>query len=205
MDFRTQLNQLYEYIHYQEGKIANFEKLIEKLSNEIQTLKEKPPINVEKIEYKFDQLKIERLDGTLNIGLSPTDLGNIEDMGLPAAQAPTPPPFFNAPEFKSQAAGRIQQYLNENLKELIQDTENQLNMRLTQDYHDFIYQDLTGQIPQRVDHYIQMLSNQNLSNVTEDQISNQIFDQMKADIQQAVFMFLSKLPKTMNGGNQNGN
>ena len=204
MDFRTQINQLYDYIRYQESKIAKFEKLIENLSSEIQTLKEKPPINVEKIEYKFDQLKIERLDGTLNIGLNPSDLGNIEDLGLPAAQATPPPPFLNTPAFKSAAAGRIQQYLNENLESLIHDTENQLNMRLTQDYHDFIYQDLTGQIAQRVDHYINMLSGQNLNSMTEEQISNQIFDQMKGDIQQAVFMFLSKLPKTMNGGKQDG-
>jgi spore germination protein PC len=204
MDFRTQINQLYDYIRYQENKIAKFEKLIENLSSEIQTLKEKPPINVEKIEYKFDQLKIERLDGTLNIGLNPSDLGNIEDLGIPAAQASSAPPFLTAPAFKSTATSRIHQYINEQLECIIHDTENQLGIKLTHEYHDFIYHDLVGQIPQRVDHYINMLSGQNLSNMTEEQISNQIFEQMKGDIQQAVFMFLSKLPKTMNGGKQDG-
>jgi spore germination protein PC len=204
MDFRTQINQLYDYIRYQENKIAKFEKLIENLSSEIQTLKEKPPINVERIEYKFDQLKIERLDGTLNIGLNPSDLGNIEDLDIPAGQTPSPPPYFTTPAFKSAATSRIRQYINEQLEGLIHDTENQLGMKLTQEYHEFIHHDLVGQIPQRVDHYINILSGQNLSNMTEEQISNQIFDQMKGDIQQAVFMFISKLPKTMNGGKQDG-
>ncbi len=38
---------------------------------------------MEKIEYKFDQLKVESLDGTLNIGLNPSNLKEtIEDLAV---------------------------------------------------------------------------------------------------------------------------
>ena len=63
--------------------------MINKLSKEIDALKDKPPINVERLEYKFDQLKIEKLDGTLNIGINPADLNNIEDMEIPTPQNAT--------------------------------------------------------------------------------------------------------------------
>ena len=35
------------------------------------------------MEYKFDQLKVETLEGTLNIGLNPSDLQGIEDFSVP--------------------------------------------------------------------------------------------------------------------------
>ena len=35
------------------------------------SLKEAPSTKIDRIEYKFDQLKIETLEGTLNIGLNP--------------------------------------------------------------------------------------------------------------------------------------
>jgi len=37
---------------------------------------------LEKIEYKFDQLKVETLEGTLSIGLSPTELAK-HDVEIP--------------------------------------------------------------------------------------------------------------------------
>lgn len=55
---------------------------LKRLKDELAELKNKPPIHVDKIEYKFDQLKVESLDGTLNIGLNPTDLNNIDEFAV---------------------------------------------------------------------------------------------------------------------------
>ena len=40
------------------------------------------------LEYKFDQLKVETLEGTLNIGLNPSDLQGIEDFSIPSKNGP---------------------------------------------------------------------------------------------------------------------
>lgn len=58
-------------------------KKVNDLSQELTTMRDTPKINVEKIEYKFDQLKVESLDGTLNIGLNPNSLKEtIEDLAV---------------------------------------------------------------------------------------------------------------------------
>ena len=50
------------------------------MEQKITELQSRPSVHVEKLEYKFDQLKVEKLEGTLNIGLNPTDLQG--DRGL---------------------------------------------------------------------------------------------------------------------------
>ena len=42
------------------------------------------------MEYKFDQLKVETLEGTLNIGLNPSDLQAIEDFSVPNGKGKGP-------------------------------------------------------------------------------------------------------------------
>ena len=70
------LQQLHSIVMKQENKILHLEKAIFQLNKEIQELKQKPAIHVDKMEYKFDQLKVETLEGTLNIGLNPSDSSN---------------------------------------------------------------------------------------------------------------------------------
>ena len=74
--------QLQRYLEAQDKRILQLEQEIKHLTEEISLLKNKPPIHVEKIEYKFDQLKVESLDGTLNIGLNPNDLNNIDEFAI---------------------------------------------------------------------------------------------------------------------------
>ncbi|MCM3238065.1 spore germination protein GerPC [Heyndrickxia oleronia] len=202
IDYNGHIQKLYQYIQYQQKKLSQFEKMINKLSKEIDALKDKPPINVERLEYKFDQLKIERLDGTLNIGINPADLNNIEDMEIPTPQMQ--PNFITNPAFKQSLLGRLGQYISKDVNSVIHDTEQQLGYRLDTKYRDFIIEDLQKQLPQRVDYFINILAGENHGNVTQEELLNQVFARLKADIDQAVYMFISKLPNNMNGDEQNG-
>ncbi|MCI1592955.1 spore germination protein GerPC [Heyndrickxia oleronia] len=202
IDYNGHIQKLYQYIQYQQKKLSQFEKMINKLSKEIDALKDKPPINVERLEYKFDQLKIERLDGTLNIGINPADLNNIEDMEIPTPQMQ--PNFITNPAFKQNLLGRLGQYISKDVNSVIHDTEQQLGYRLDTKYRDFIIEDLQKQLPQRVDYFINILAGENHGNVTQEELLNQVFARLKADIDQAVYMFISKLPNNMNGDEQNG-
>jgi len=69
-----------------EMKVAACEKKLFEFENEHSTDHQQM---IHKIEYHFDQLKIEHLNGTLHIGLSPSDLKNIENFedDLPMTQA----------------------------------------------------------------------------------------------------------------------
>lgn len=202
IDYNGHIQKLYQYIQYQQKKLSQFEKMINKLSKEIDALKDKPPINVERLEYKFDQLKIERLDGTLNIGINPADLNNIEDMEIPTPQMQ--PNFITNPAFKQNLLERLGQYISKDVNSVIHDTEQQLGYRLDTKYRDFIIEDLQKQLPQRVDYFINILAGENHGNVTQEELLNQVFARLKADIDQAVYMFISKLPNNMNGDEQNG-
>ncbi|MBU5211809.1 spore germination protein GerPC [Heyndrickxia oleronia] len=202
IDYNGHIQKLYQYIQYQQKKLSQFEKMINKLSKEIDALKDKPPINVERLEYKFDQLKIEKLDGTLNIGINPADLNNIEDMEIPTPQMQ--PNFITNPAFKQNLLGRLGQYISKDVNSVIHDTEQQLGYRLDTKYRDFIIEDLQKQLPQRVDYFINILAGENHGNVTQEELLNQVFARLKADIDQAVYMFISKLPNNMNGDEQNG-
>ncbi|KQL55015.1 hypothetical protein AN964_16895 [Heyndrickxia shackletonii] len=204
VDIHAYIQQLYQYIHHQEKKISRFEKMLKELKKEVEALKEKPPINVERLEYKFDQLKIEKLDGTLNIGLNPADLTEtIEDMDIPQNN-PHNPPIVSDPDFRQELISKLNHYAGNDIHMVINDTEQQLGMTLDQQYQDFIIDDLQKQIPQRVDHYLNILAGQNLGNTSKEDLLNQVYQKMKADIDQAVFMFISKLPNNLNGGNSNG-
>ncbi|GIN37942.1 spore germination protein GerPC [Heyndrickxia sp. FSL K6-6286] len=202
IDYNGHIQKLYQYIQYQQKKLSQFEKMINKLSKEIDALKDKPPINVERLEYKFDQLKIEKLDGTLNIGINPADLNNIEDMEIPTPQMQ--PNFITNPAFKQNLLDRLGQYISKDVNSVIHDTEQQLGYRLDTKYRDFIIEDLQKQLPQRVDYFINILAGENHGNVTQEELLNQVFARLKADIDQAVYMFISKLPNNMNGDEQNG-
>jgi len=74
--------QLNAYIQWQYRKLQELERQIGELRVELETLKRQRTTTVERIEYKFDQLKIERLEGTLHIGISPDVGKSIEDFTI---------------------------------------------------------------------------------------------------------------------------
>lgn len=78
------MQQLYHQIYILQQQLAQcmdrLGKIEQKLDDESNEQRSPSTIHIEKIEYKFDQLKVETLEGTLSIGLSPTELAkhNVE-------------------------------------------------------------------------------------------------------------------------------
>ncbi|MEC0225979.1 spore germination protein GerPC [Paenibacillus alba] len=71
--------QLSAYIEMQKQRIDKLEETVAKLQTDLTAMKDQKRFHIDKIEYNFDQLKVEKLDGTLTIGISPSALDNIED------------------------------------------------------------------------------------------------------------------------------
>jgi spore germination protein PC len=84
--------QLSAYIEMQKQRIDKLEQYIDKLEQTVSTLqkdlkslKDEKRFHIDKIEYNFDQLKVEKLEGTLTIGISPSSLDNIDDLSVNGA------------------------------------------------------------------------------------------------------------------------
>lgn len=71
----TWVAQVQQTLRHQQEQIAMLQKRVDMLMAQVQTATAKPTYHIDKIEYQFDQLKIEKLDGTLNIGIQPSGDG----------------------------------------------------------------------------------------------------------------------------------
>ncbi|KQX60785.1 MULTISPECIES: spore germination protein GerPC [unclassified Paenibacillus] len=77
--------QVSAYIEMQKQRIDTLEQTVSKLQTDLNALKNQKGVHIDKIEYKFDQLKVEKLDGTLTIGISPSLLDQIDDLSVNGA------------------------------------------------------------------------------------------------------------------------
>ncbi|MCA1062002.1 spore germination protein GerPC [Rossellomorea sp. AcN35-11] len=191
--------QLYQYIEMLNTKIVALEKKVNQLSQELTTLRDSPKINVEKIEYKFDQLKVESLDGTLNIGLNPNSLKEtIEDLAV--EQNVDVQSIKDINPYKKRITEEIKAYIDSDLQSLIQDNEMQFNRSLDPSYYEMIKQDLINQMPQRIDFYLQNIPYIE-SKHQEGEWERKIITKIKKDIETALFSFMSQIPEHMEGMN----
>jgi spore germination protein PC len=193
--------QLYQYIEMLNSRIVALEKKVDELSQELTTIKDTPKINVEKIEYKFDQLKVESLDGTLNIGLNPSNLKDtIEDLAVD--QNVNVDSIKDLTPYKERITNEIQAYIQTEVPALIQDNEMQFQRSLDPSYYEMIQQDLMNQMPQRIDFYLENIPHVE-SKQSEGEWERKIISKIKQDIQTALFSFMSQMPENMEGMNNN--
>ena len=198
-DYSQLLQWVQMTLQTQEKRIAILEQTIQKLQEEMKQLKDKPSIKVDKIEYKFDQLKVETLDGTLNIGLNPSDLENIEDFAVQNQSINSP----IHPKAQMQRSMKIEEsiyhYLETDLPALFKETQNQLNVSLDDSYLDFIKQDILKQLPARIDYHIQ--NSAAIHHEGEHNNDESIIELIKQEIRKGILIFINHLPENVKGMN----
>lgn len=188
------LQRMHSFIQSQERRILELEKTIRELSKELQNIKSRPPVHVGTIEYKFDQLKVETLDGTLNIGLNPSDLEGIDEFSV---QNKGIIPKLSPKQIMQRSMEleeSIRHYLENDLEALIKDYEEQLGMEIEDSYVEFIRDDIKKQLPQRIDYYLKQVPNKEGSPEVNQKVIEQIEEQMKRDIANAVLTFMRNSP-----------
>lgn len=197
-DYNQYLQWLQQTIQAQEQRIIALETTLQKIMQELQQLKEKPAVHVDRIEYKFDQLKVETLEGTLNIGLNPSDLSGIEDFAVQNQTVSTP----FSPKAQMQRTMKIEeaiyQYLETDLPQIIENTQRNLNMEPREDYLSFIKEDIIKQLPVRIDYHLKSAA-KGLSGENEPPPDEAIIEAIKQEIQNGINVFLTHLPKNMKG------
>lgn len=194
-DIYYMLQSMQAYLVKQDKKVRSLQQKINALENKVTELQNRPPVHVERMEYKFDQLKVETLEGTLNIGLNPTDLNGIEDFSVPNQKGPASPK--ERMSMFTEIENSIHQYLDTNLQSIMKDAGQQIQVQVDDSYREFILQDIKKQLPNRIEYYL----NQPLrkANESPEQQREWILEQMKKEIHYGVLTFLQHLPENMKG------
>lgn len=200
-DIYSYLQRMHIFIEAQEKRISQLEQKVKQLEKQTKELKSRPPINVDRIEYKFDQLKVESLDGTLNIGLNPSDLQGIEDFAVNNQGIKTP--FQPKVQFQRsmELEDEIYKYLETELPNVIEETASSLNIHTDESYLSFIKEDIKKQLPSRIDYYLKQYHSdgQDINNDRTDTENEQILHKLINEIKNGVHIFLSNLPEQTKG------
>ncbi|MEW9109143.1 MAG: spore germination protein GerPC [Cytobacillus gottheilii] len=203
-DLYSYLHGLQGYIQTLEKRISKLEKKVVELEDETRQLQNRPPVHIDTIEYKFDQLKVETLEGTLNIGLNPTDLQEqIEEFAIdnkdvyaPNIKGSSPPP--SPKDFMYHSMGvenEMYRYLEQDLPEVIEDVQAETNVSLDESYINFIKEDILKQLPKRIDYYLK----KEHAAIAEEELQDHVTSMLKQEIRNGVSIFANNLPENMRG------
>jgi spore germination protein PC len=188
------LIKLQHYLSWQTQKIIKLEKKIAELENELMNVRKLPQTTIEKIEYKFDQLKVETLEGTLNIGLTPNGTEAIEDFAVSPEKVIIPQP---QPIMFRNIQTKVNDYLTNECENILKSIEERYSQRLDDTYRQFILQDIGRQVDDRIRFYIQQKINngQMPASGSSKEIEDEISEKVKRDIEQSIELFIKHLPK----------
>jgi spore germination protein PC len=198
-DLNQYLQSMQMYIQAQEQRIAVLEQTVNRLQKELKQIQEKPVVHVDRIEYKFDQLKVETLEGTLNIGLNPNDLSGIEDFSVQNQSLSTPSSSKEQLQRSMEVEKAIYEYLETNLPQIIADAQNQLSIQPNDSYLSFIKEDIIRQLPNRIDFHLKANAAKVRSEEKNHSIDEMVINSIKQEIQNGVWTFLNNLPENMKG------
>lgn len=194
------MKRLHVYVEHQSKKIVKLEKMIIEMHKEIASLKERPPVQIGNIEYKFDQLKVETLEGTLNIGLNPTDLEGIEDFTVDQKAVNVPIPQKQLFKRTIELENSLYQYLETDLENIYRDAQANLGINVDDSYFTFIKDDIKKQLSGRVAYHLKELSATSRGEEFSSEINDKVIDLLKQEIQNGVFLFLKNLPDNVKEG-----
>jgi spore germination protein PC len=199
-EFHQYIAKLHFYVEHQSKKIAKLEKMILDLQQDIASLKERPPVQIGNIEYKFDQLKVETLEGTLNIGLNPTDLNGIDDFTVDqkAVNVPIPPKQLFKRTVEIENA--LYQYLETDLEGIYRDAQTKLGITVDDSYFTFIKEDIKKQLSGRVAAHLKELSSNDRGTEFSQEMNEHVIHLLRQEIQNGVFLFLKNLPDNVKEG-----
>ncbi|WP_274650421.1 spore germination protein GerPC [Paenibacillus humicola] len=75
------LSRLQQTLVRQQEELVRLSRQVDELNTRVQAAEAKPMYHIDSLEYHFDQLKVEKLDGTLNIGMTPPGEEQLKEIG----------------------------------------------------------------------------------------------------------------------------
>lgn len=199
-DIITSVQNLYQWIEIQQKKIEQLEMTVEDLQKSLETLKQQNTSKIERIEYKFDQLKVERLEGTLNIGITPN--GGIEPSSIEeftvnrnTVDVPASSPAQQNPLLFENIRRTVYDYLNKDCYDVMTSLEKQYNYHLDGPYRNFIVEDIRKQIDSRIHYYLKGVNVANNDDGQLKEIQERTITKVKSDINKTIEQFIKHMPQ----------
>ena len=165
---------------------------LQSMQQQLNELKTKPPLHV---EYHFDQLKVNRLEGTLNVGFTPQSAPDIESLELPQSQnwniEQAKPEPQNDPIRGLQA--ELAAYMNREGAQNLYSLERQYAFPLDDAHRNRIIEDVKRQLNERVRYYatVKPYPEQG-SDMEKREWHDQVVDKTVRDIDGAFTAYMQK-------------
>ncbi|GEN35465.1 spore germination protein GerPC [Aneurinibacillus danicus] len=182
-----------EVVSKQQMSINQLSTIVQQLQSEISSLKKQHPVIVEKMEYKFDQLKVETLEGTLNIGITPNGFGEIEEFSTNDQTVEDMPIYPQHSRFQ-QIKNHIDNYLHSELPKEIRVMERRQKYKVNEEFRQFIIEDIKKQVDQRIHHYLNQMNTDATDN-DSGTIEQTVIKKVKKDIRSGIESYLNKLSR----------
>ncbi|MCR2803147.1 spore germination protein GerPC [Paenibacillus soyae] len=212
--------QVQQKLKSQDERIAALEAALRELTARLKKLEEKPKYTIENIQYHFDQLKVEKLEGTLNIGMSAPELEaanngenengestqNVDQLSVGEGNVfPAADPIDAQPDAAYQdVMGRLERFLESEANQLILNQEQTLELPLDPHHRRIIIEDIRKQLPPRIQFYMQanQQGGQDPSLLYPDLMTERVYAKTRRDAETAICAYLQRLKSgnPSNGG-----
>ncbi|TDQ42077.1 spore germination protein GerPC [Aureibacillus halotolerans] len=177
--------------------IHRMKRQIEELQSSIEQLQKTPTTHIDKIEYKFDQLKIETLSGALSIGISPQDFEDLDVSSPDPYRQRQPLQASQSTEPYKQHQAIHQQTIDMLKKDgpsIIADLRQKLGIADDPEITRHMIQDVSAQMPTRIEYYIHQLQAEQ-AELSDEQLLEEVNERVRRDVRSAFDLFLRHLPK----------
>ncbi|PKR78311.1 hypothetical protein CEY16_00705 [Halalkalibacillus sediminis] len=174
-------------IDQQANVINEMRETISELKNSIDDQPPSKP-SIEKIEYQFEQLKIETLEGTLNIGLTPQETLPFEQLEIPSEGSNQ----NSLTAIESSILHQLQPFITKQLPGQITQMARELDFNLSDEWKNTIFQDVQQQLPKKVKAHVGQLATDGSLKIEPERIPL-LTKHIQKEILQGVSRYLEKI------------
>ncbi|OIB04430.1 spore gernimation protein GerC [Paenibacillus sp. LC231] len=189
------IQQLFHILHTQSEQLSRMEQMLKEMRSEIDRLRQGSEKTIDRVEYNFDLLKIEKLEGTLNIGLMPKDGQSLDDITVNGQ-----PPLGlsqsgnSGGELYSNIYQNVSRYLEDTVPEQIERMIPEAHFVLGDEYAAVIIEDVRKQLRERITVYLKQYQT-NRETMNPQEVEQAIVKQVKSEIASAVEQHLLNLQR----------
>lgn len=194
----SSVQEMHRIMRWQNEQMLKMEKELLSMKEQLQGLG--PQTRVDKIEYNFEQLKVETLDGTLVIGISPGDTGIIDNWAVQDKTGEDTPmdEEWDNDKIHQQTRESMIAYINESIPAMLDRSSEEMDVPLSSDNKYAIIEDMNRQLDGRITYHLHRIEYN--KGDSQAKYMAQLTDAMKNDIQQALHAYIDHFRKEENDG-----
>ncbi|MGP4073457.1 spore germination protein GerPC [Piscibacillus sp. B03] len=183
-------NTLWQQLAYLEQKLNQQHLMLEQLNEKVDELIDQQRNShkvADKVEYNFEQLKIETLEGTLNIGLTPQ-----EDLPFKQLDLPKESSEETLTPMEQQVYNQLMPFIRKELPHAIKHFTEENDIELDQKQQLLILQDIKDQLPNRIKEHTSSMQKNGRVIIDKEQIPA-LIKHIQKEITQGIDLFLNQI------------